>query len=89
MPFSRRIRLRIGVIDVGNEDRPPLGRDPPREAPPDRDPDALLDLLLDPFAARARSTPARSSSSRKAAVSLARIALIRSSSSCGALVERE
>ena len=27
----------------------PLGRDPPREAAPDRDPHALLDLLLDPF----------------------------------------
>ena len=38
----------VGVVDVGEDHRPPLGGDPAREALADRDPDALLDLLLDP-----------------------------------------
>ena len=37
----------VGVVEVLDEDRAPLGRDPAGEAAPDRDPDALLDLLLD------------------------------------------
>ena len=37
----------VGVVDVGDDDRAPLGRDAPREAAADGDPDALLDLLLD------------------------------------------
>ena len=39
----------VGVIDVGDEDRDALGRDPAGEAPADRDPHAALDLLLDPL----------------------------------------
>ena len=35
------------MIDVGDRDRPPLGRDPAREPAADRDPHTLLDLLLD------------------------------------------
>ncbi len=35
------------MVDVLDRDRAPLGRDPAREAAADRDPDALLDLLLD------------------------------------------
>ena len=38
----------VGVIDVGEDHRPPLGRDPAGEAAADRDANALLDLLLDP-----------------------------------------
>ena len=38
----------VGVVDVGEDDRPALGRDPAGEAAAERDPDALLDLLLDP-----------------------------------------
>ena len=38
----------VGVIDVGEDHRLPLGRDPAREAAADRDANALLDLLLDP-----------------------------------------
>ena len=37
----------VGVIDVGQPDRPALGRDPAGEALPQRDPDALLHLLLE------------------------------------------
>ena len=35
------------MVDVLDRDRSALGGDPPREATPDRDPHALLDLLLD------------------------------------------
>ena len=38
----------VGVVDVGDEDRHALGRDPSREPSSDRDPHALLDLFLDP-----------------------------------------
>jgi hypothetical protein len=38
----------VGMVDVGQEDRLPQRRDPPREALAERDPDALLHLLLDP-----------------------------------------
>ena len=37
----------VGVVDVVEDHRPLLGGDPAREAPADRDADALLDLLLD------------------------------------------
>ena len=37
----------VAMVDVGDDDRTPLGRDAPREAAADGDPDALLDLLLD------------------------------------------
>jgi hypothetical protein len=37
----------VGVVDVLDRDRAPLGRDPAREPAADRDPHALLDLLLD------------------------------------------
>ena len=37
----------VGVIDVGQPDRPALGRDPAREALPERNPDALLHVLLE------------------------------------------
>ncbi len=37
----------VAMVDVGDDDRTPLGRDAPREAATDGDPDALLDLLLD------------------------------------------
>ena len=43
----------VAVVDVRDDHRPPLGRDLAREALADGDPDALLDLLLDP-ARRAR-----------------------------------
>src|SRR4051794_15781377 len=39
----------VGVVDVGDEDRAALGGDASREAAPDGDADALLDLLLDPL----------------------------------------
>ena len=42
----------VGVVDVLDRDRAPLGRDPAREPAPHRDPDALLDLLLDALARR-------------------------------------
>ena len=37
----------LGVIDVGQPDRPALGRDPAGEALPQRNPDALFHLLLE------------------------------------------
>ena len=37
------------MVDVRDEHRAPLGGDPPGEAMPHRDPDPLLDLLLDPL----------------------------------------
>ena len=37
------------MVDVRDEDRHPVGGDPAGEALADRDPDALLHLLLDPF----------------------------------------
>ena len=37
----------VGVVDVGDVDRPAPGRDAAREARADRDPDAALDLLLE------------------------------------------
>jgi hypothetical protein len=37
----------VGVVDVGDEDRPPVGRDAAGEAAPEGDRHALLDLLLD------------------------------------------
>ena len=36
------------VVDVGEDDRPPIGGDAPGKATPDGDAHALLDLLLDP-----------------------------------------
>ena len=39
----------VGVVDVGDEDRDAFGRDPAREPAAERDPDAALDLLLDPI----------------------------------------
>ena len=48
MPFARRIVEDLGVIDVGDEDRGAPGGDPAGEAAPERDPNPLLDLLLDP-----------------------------------------
>jgi hypothetical protein len=38
----------VRVVDVAENDRALLGRHPAGEAPPDRDANALLDLLLDP-----------------------------------------
>src|SRR5207248_5332241 len=38
----------VCVVDFVEDHRPLLGGDPGGEAPADRDPDALLDLLLDP-----------------------------------------
>ena len=37
----------VGVVDVGDEDRPASGRDASREAPAERDAHAALDLLLE------------------------------------------
>ena len=37
------------MVDVRDIDRDPLGRNATREAFADRDPDSLLDLLLDPL----------------------------------------
>jgi hypothetical protein len=37
----------VGVVDVGDEDRDPLGGDASREPPPDRDSHAALHLLLE------------------------------------------
>jgi hypothetical protein len=37
----------LGVVDVGDVDRPAARGDAPREAPADRDPHAALDLLLE------------------------------------------
>ena len=39
----------VGVVDVGDEDRDALGRDPAGEALAERNPHAALDLLLDPL----------------------------------------
>ena len=39
----------VGVVDVGDLDRPALGGDPAGEAAADGDPHALLDLLLKPL----------------------------------------
>ena len=48
MPLIRsRWIEHVGVIDVGQPDRPALGRDPAGEARPQRDPHALLHLLLE------------------------------------------
>ena len=38
----------VGVVDVVEHDRSPLGGDPAREPAADRDPHALLDLFLEP-----------------------------------------
>ena len=38
----------VRVVDVVEDHRSPARRHPAGEAPPDRDPHALLDLLLDP-----------------------------------------
>ena len=57
MPFSRRIGLRMSAWSTSvDRDRAGARRRRGRRSPADRDPDALLDLLLDPRAARAWSS---------------------------------
>ncbi len=49
IPFSRKIGIEhIRVIEVFEDHRVPVRCDAARETAADRDPNALLDLLLDP-----------------------------------------
>jgi hypothetical protein len=48
IPVARKRVQHVRVIVIRQEQRPPLGRDPTREAGTERDPHPLLDLLLDP-----------------------------------------
>ena len=69
------------MVDVGDEDRDPLGGDPAGEALADRDPNALLDLLLDPLGRARDELLGPSSSSRIATVSTSSASWVRTSSS--------
>ena len=91
MPRSRRIGLRMSAWSTSSiAIARALGCDPPREPAPDRDPDALLDLLLDALG-RARDElvrrPRRAAGTRPCRCR--RISVIRCSSSAQQVVERE